>query len=270
MAEEQPAARIKPTGRIPKKGPTFFFWYGLSCATGLLLLAFWYSWAYTETRCFAGLCIEFSDIDPVGGLLPLGVPWFGALGGVTISLYGVFDHNDDWDPKWNYWHLARPVLGALLATVAFFIFYVLIAAAGEPPAIGDAEGENRIVLYVLAFLVGYRESTFKELIKRVSDVILKPADADGTHSGSGEPVAKGEPEASTAGAGEPPILKRGSEGKAVRRLQRLLKKAGHRAGTDGRFGPKTEDAVRAFQEARSLPVDGVVGPATWTELDAGD
>ena len=31
--------------------------------------------------------------DPIAGVLPLGVPWFGALGAVTLSLYGVFDHN---------------------------------------------------------------------------------------------------------------------------------------------------------------------------------
>lgn len=268
------ATRIKPTGRIPTKGPTFFFWYGLSCATGLLLLAFWYSWAYQAERCLAELvCVRFSGIDPVGGLLPLGVPWFGALGGVTISLYGVFDHNDDWDPRWNYWHLARPILGALLATVAFFIFYVLIAAAGEPPAIDDAEGENRIVLYVLAFLVGYRESTFKELIKRVSDVILKPADADGAQTGASDDAAgevDGDVDGDVVESEDQPVLKRGSRGEAVRRLQRGLKEAGLRAGTDGRFGPKTEEAVRAFQEARSLPVDGVVGPATWSALEPPD
>jgi peptidoglycan hydrolase-like protein with peptidoglycan-binding domain len=59
------------------------------------------------------------------------------------------------------------------------------------------------------------------------------------------------------------MLRRGSSGSAVTALQIKLNAAGFSAGTaDGKFGVKTEAAVRAFQQARGLAVDGIVGPQT--------
>ena len=65
-----------------------------------------------------------------------------------------------------------------------------------------------------------------------------------------------------------PVLRRGSRGEFVAYLQELLIAAGHDPGpVDGIFGPRTEAAVRAFQQANGLQVDGVVGIQTWTALD---
>lgn len=64
-----------------------------------------------------------------------------------------------------------------------------------------------------------------------------------------------------------PQLSRGSSGEWVTYLQQALEFAGHSPGAaDGSFGERTESAVRQFQEARGLTVDGVVGPATWDAL----
>jgi peptidoglycan hydrolase-like protein with peptidoglycan-binding domain len=38
---------------------------------------------------------------------------------------------------------------------------------------------------------------------------------------------------------------------------------------DGIFGPQTEQAVRGFQDALDITVDGVVGPVTWRALVSG-
>lgn len=58
-------------------------------------------------------------------------------------------------------------------------------------------------------------------------------------------------------------------GKDVKELQKLLDKRGFPCGeVDGIFGPATDEAVRAFQSANSLNVDGKVGPKTWAALRA--
>lgn len=71
---------------------------------------------------------------------------------------------------------------------------------------------------------------------------------------------------STALASTGPLC-RGSSGAAVTELQRALARDGFDPGAvDGKFGPATERAVRAFQRANGLDVDGVVGPRTRAAL----
>ena len=65
---------------------------------------------------------------------------------------------------------------------------------------------------------------------------------------------------------ERPALQRGDEGAWVMELQRALISHGFALEDDGDFGPATEAAVRDFQTAMALVVDGIVGPATWEAL----
>ena len=61
-----------------------------------------------------------------------------------------------------------------------------------------------------------------------------------------------------------PILKKGSKGLPVRRLQSRMTAYNYdTGGIDGRFGAKTEAAVKQLQEQAALEIDGIVGPATW-------
>lgn len=65
-------------------------------------------------------------------------------------------------------------------------------------------------------------------------------------------------------------LKEGAKGQAVQALQVQLNKHGHNLVTDGSFGAKTTEAVKAFQSKKGLTVDGVAGPITWQHLlDSG-
>ncbi len=63
------------------------------------------------------------------------------------------------------------------------------------------------------------------------------------------------------------LLKRGSKGPQVELLQSILNRLGYNSGNiDGIFGIRTENAVRRFQNAVGISVDGVVGDNTWAAL----
>ena len=57
------------------------------------------------------------------------------------------------------------------------------------------------------------------------------------------------------------LLKLGSQGEDVKKLQIKL-------GVDpiGKFGPKTETAVKEWQAANGMTADGIVGDGTWSKL----
>ncbi len=63
-----------------------------------------------------------------------------------------------------------------------------------------------------------------------------------------------------------PTQSTGNRGADVRALQYLLAHHGIATSADGVFGPSTDSAVRAFQSASGLGVDGIVGPQTWGAL----
>lgn len=66
-------------------------------------------------------------------------------------------------------------------------------------------------------------------------------------------------------------LRRGSKGADVTKLQQALNALGYDCGAaDGIFGLKTEMAVRAFQQAKGLTVDGIAGKATQEALYAAE
>lgn len=64
-----------------------------------------------------------------------------------------------------------------------------------------------------------------------------------------------------------PVLRPGSQGESVRRLQEALNAISPaRLKIDGIYGPKTTAAVKAFQASHNLAVDGITGPKTWAAI----
>lgn len=64
-----------------------------------------------------------------------------------------------------------------------------------------------------------------------------------------------------------PMVKKGASGNITRWIQNKLNSLGYNCGAaDGIFGQNTKNAVIAYQKAKGLGVDGIVGPKTWSKL----
>jgi len=97
---------------------------------------------------------------------------------------------------------------------------------------------------------------FQKKMKIWDDGIAGPDTQSKLYGGS---AAKSSTPVSSVGLS----LKLGSQGSAVRALQRRIISLGYLSGTaDGTFGASTQSAVEAFQRAQGLNADGVAGTAT--------
>ena len=123
--------------------------------------------------------LYFTSVNPIHisfGPVPVGVPWFAALGAVVIGLQGVIDHGADWDESYNFWHVARPFTGVTFGVIAYLTIVAGILATGttQPKTGSASKPTDDIIYYLVAFVVGYREEIFRNLVKRIGDVIFTP------------------------------------------------------------------------------------------------
>jgi hypothetical protein len=91
--------------------------------------------------------------------------WLGAIGGVVISLKGVYDHARDppWDHGYNLWHFGRPFNGAItgLITVLIFVFFAQNGQFNHP------------VVYLAAFILGTQEMRFFAFLAEIGRIIVQ-------------------------------------------------------------------------------------------------
>jgi H+/Cl- antiporter ClcA len=103
------------------------------------------------------------------GQLPVGVVWFGATGAVMASLYGIFVYNQKWDTSYNYWHYCRPLFGAVTGSIGALIYLVLLHLGSASIVKVDP-----LTFYVVAFVLGFADKSFVQLLQNVTTVVIKP------------------------------------------------------------------------------------------------
>lgn len=114
--------------------------------------------------------------------------------------------------------------------------------------------ENPLIVALMGALVGMG------LERNKAQRAAQQAVADAGANAGGQQAAR-----PVTGGSYTDTMRRGSRGDGVRALQRKLGMLG--AEQDGIYGPKTERAVRTFQQSQGLQVDGVVGPETRARIE---
>lgn len=96
------------------------------------------------------------------------------------------------------------------------------------------------------------------------------SEATATPAPTPTPIQNEKPTTTTSGGFDVatlPTIKNGSKGEPVKALQILLNGRGFNCGTaDGIAGSKTDAAIKAYQKANGLAVDGSCGPKTWAKI----
>lgn len=152
--------------------------------------------------------------------------------------------------------------------------YQRIAYGSEGPAVKTVQGILRNLGYYTSDVEGkFGYSTFTAVKKFQTDKGLKADGVVGPETWAALTGGLVPPTAKPTAAPVPPTVdgipwvKYNDVSPLVLQLQQKLNSLGYYVGeVDDRFGWLTYEAVRAFQKANGLQVDGIVGPATWNKL----
>jgi len=101
--------------------------------------------------------------------------WFGALGGIVISLKGVYDHccqNGKWDDCFDLWHIGRPISGGLTGLITLVLLLAVNTSAPNEP-----------VVYAIAFIFGTQERRFFNFLSEVAALVVRVPNDDPNAAG---------------------------------------------------------------------------------------
>ena len=99
--------------------------------------------------------------------------WFGALGGIVISLKGVYDHccgRGEWDDCFNLWHFGRPISGGLTGLITL-VLLLATNPKGTP---------SEPVVFAIAFIFGTQERRFFNFLSEVAALVVRVPNEDKT------------------------------------------------------------------------------------------
>jgi peptidoglycan hydrolase-like protein with peptidoglycan-binding domain len=141
----------------------------------------------------------------------------------------------------------------VIKRIAFFILPILLITLG---GCATARKQNDLEIQGLRNQVSALEAQLEARDEELSSL------REGLDKMSGEKWSKAKAASKIKAVGE--VKSRPT----IKQIQTALTNAGYNPGAiDGRMGRQTKEAIRAFQSANNLMVDGKVGKKTWGLLE---
>lgn len=168
----------------------------------------------------------------------------------------------------------QDIIGTLLYGVAVAVGLILAHILMSDPAAGAQRAPSRIALEVHA---GQMENLYGlpvGLLRAICEQESHWRNVAGQHGEIG--VCQMKPDTAEMvckcpGNGRQILLRRGSAGDVVKRIQAELTRHGLYPGrVDGLYGAQTERGVLVYQQLVGERADGIVGPRTWALLFGGE
>jgi hypothetical protein len=106
--------------------------------------------------------------DPAG--MHLQTAWFGALGGVTVAIYGIYEHIHlrDFDPKFELWYICKPLVGAIFGWFVYLIYFLGLVSVQD---LKNTDIKTPELAYVIAFLAGFSERFTLKMVDKLMAVL---------------------------------------------------------------------------------------------------
>jgi hypothetical protein len=139
------------------------FWMEIGYLIFLLLLGYFtYKWPHFVL--WAGL-MDYPTA------MHLQTAWFGALGGITIAIYGIYEHIHlrDFDPELKLWYVCKPLIGAIFGWFVYLIYFLGLVSVQELDNASKIRTPE--LAYVIAFLAGFSERFTLKLIDKLMAVL---------------------------------------------------------------------------------------------------
>ena len=103
--------------------------------------------------------------NPLGSM-PLSVVWFGAIGGVMVSLQSIFMKSKEGSSA--AWHAFSGVIGAVYGVFSYLALVLIIKASTNASSVVI----NTVTFDLIAFVFGFSQRQCQVVLKRLSGLMF--------------------------------------------------------------------------------------------------
>ncbi|MGA9653231.1 MAG: hypothetical protein WBP56_19075 [Polyangia bacterium] len=107
--------------------------------------------------------------------------WFGALGGVTIAIFGIYNHvqKRDFDPGYTLWYVCKPIIGGIFGWFVYLVYFLGFVA------IQSGDIKNPQAAYLISFLAGFSERFTIVMVDKLMSVLTTFDEGKPSHDTGG-------------------------------------------------------------------------------------